>query len=62
MNRIKKYILEESASESIEKIILVAVSVIIAILVIFFYTYQVNKGATDGANKATESIDAALNS
>ena len=58
----KQYIHKEGGSESTEKIILIGGAVILAMTCIAFYTYQVNKGAADGAKKAEDALIEAYNS
>lgn len=57
VSTIKAYVNDEQGDEAVEKIIIIGAGVVIAIAVIAFFTFRVNQGATEGANKAKEAGD-----
>ena len=56
------YLADEKASESVENIMLIAGGLVLSLACVTFYTYQVNKGAQQGANEAQKALQEAYNS
>lgn len=57
VSKLRTYLMDEQGDEAIEKIIIIGAGVVLAIAVIGFFTFRINQGASEGANKAKEAGD-----